>query len=56
MGDDLANNWGVNLCIPEKYGRSLRPTPEQKVLGSSEKSIASVLPSLLAVETNLFVF
>jgi len=56
MGDDLANNWGVNLCIPEKYGRSLRPTPEQKVVGSSEKSISSVLPSLLAVETNLFVF
>jgi len=56
MGDDLANNWGVNLCIPETYGRSLRAPPPQKVMGSSESSIASVLPSLLSSETDKFVY
>jgi len=57
MGDDLANNWGVDLCHPDKCGRSLRgPHSHKQVVGLGGGSKTSVLPMLLAAETNNLLF
>jgi len=62
MSDDLANSWGVNLCIPEERAsrfacfRSPEKVPN-KLLDITEKnSSAASLMTLVAAETTQFVF
>ena len=54
MADDLANNWGTNLCLPDKYRRSLRSLPLPKVFGSGDRRTSSnvTLSTLVAAETS----
>ena len=49
MLDDLANNWGVELCIPDRYSRSSHQAP-------SLSSSTSELSQLVAQVTDKFIF
>lgn len=55
--DDLSNNWGVNLCLPERYHRSLGSSSlPMRAKANAERSSSATLPVLLAAETDQFVF
>jgi len=54
--DDLANNWGVNFCLPEKCNRSVQPPALPRVLPLGEKENTESLSGLAAAETDRFLF
>ena len=56
MADDLANDWGINLCLPDRHFRSLRSPPLPRALGASERNFSSIFPGLVAAETDKFNF
>lgn len=62
MADDLANNWGVDFCIPENQRRPLMHSPNfrlsspQVLQCSGDRSSLSLIPGLVAAETHAFRF
>ena len=57
--DDLANNWGTDLCFPEKYRRSLLSPSILLPRNAARGGIAPTptgLPVLVAAETQDFTF
>ena len=57
MADDLANNWGVNLGLPDKYRRSYKsPSLPMRSIAASDRRCANELSSLVKAETDQFVF
>ena len=58
MADDLANNWGVNLCLPDRYNRSFHCPKLPRILdvNDGQTSPFASLPGKIAAETDLFCF
>lgn len=57
MADDLANNWGITLCLPDTYRRSLRSPALPRVLGNDGgRGSSATLPGLVSAETDQFTF
>jgi hypothetical protein len=59
MSDDLANNWGTNLCLPERYNTTsfapMLPKSRSR-LGLGGGTTHTSLPVLVAAESNKFTF
>lgn len=57
--DDLANQWGTQLCLPERHKRSLfspRLPRSNLAVGGAGGTTPTSLPVLVSAETNLFTF
>jgi len=52
MADNLANNWGIDLCLPDRHFRSLRSPNLPRVYGAGERDATSTLPGLVRAETS----
>jgi len=56
MADDCANNWGIQLCLPDQHNRSVKAPVLPRVLALGEQETFTALSSLVSAETKLFVF
>jgi len=56
MADDLANVWGIDLCLPDRFSRSLRSPSLPRALAASEGNHSTNFTGLIAAETNQFTF